>query len=121
MFYLLSPQCNSNIIIIFSPIPLQIPTQTELRDEVPFRGEDCHNSPFQVIFQNFDNLLFISYYSLITIHPFTIHHFWSQFDILRSVQKFYYSQNTIHFRRENTIHTHHSFHRKSNLRVFKFA
>ena len=40
-----------SIIIIFSPIPLQRPTQTELRDEVPVRGEDCHNSPFQVIFR----------------------------------------------------------------------
>ena len=31
-------------IIIFSLIPLQRLTQTELRDEVPVRGEDCHNS-----------------------------------------------------------------------------
>jgi hypothetical protein len=31
-------------IITFSLIPLQRLTQTELRDEVPFRGEDCHNS-----------------------------------------------------------------------------
>ena len=31
-------------IIIFSPISLQRLTQTELRDEVPVRGEDCHNS-----------------------------------------------------------------------------
>jgi hypothetical protein len=63
MFYLLSSQCDSNIIIIFSPIPLQRPTQTELRDEVPFRGEDCHNSPFQVNFRTST-----IYYSLVTIH-----------------------------------------------------
>ena len=31
-------------ITIFPPIPLQRLTQTELRDEVPVRGEDCHNS-----------------------------------------------------------------------------
>jgi hypothetical protein len=31
-------------IIIFSPIQLRRLTQTELRDEVPVRGEDCHNS-----------------------------------------------------------------------------
>ena len=31
-------------ITIFSPIPLRRLTQTELRDEVPVRGEDCHNS-----------------------------------------------------------------------------
>ena len=31
-------------IIIFSLIPLQRLSQTELRDEVPVRGEDCHNS-----------------------------------------------------------------------------
>ena len=31
-------------IITFSLIPLQRLTQTELRDEVPVRGEDCHNS-----------------------------------------------------------------------------
>jgi hypothetical protein len=31
-------------IIIFPLISLQRPTQTELRDEVPVRGEDCHNS-----------------------------------------------------------------------------
>ena len=35
-----------------------------------------------------------------TIHHFTIHHFLCPFDILRSIKKFYYSQNTIHFRKK---------------------
>ena len=61
-------------------------------------------------------LLFTNYYS-----SFTIHHFWSQFEIPRSVQKFYYSCDTIHFRKEITIHGCRSFHRKLSLRVFKFA
>jgi hypothetical protein len=34
-----------------------------------------------------------------TIHQFTIHHFWCQFDLPRSIQKFYYSLNTIHCRK----------------------
>lgn len=59
-------------------------------------------------------LLFIIYYSLITIHRFL-----GQFDILRSVQKFYYSLDTIHFGRNDTIHVHYSCHRKLSLRVFK--
>ena len=66
-------------------------------------------------------LLFIIYYSPITIHHFTIHHFWSQFEIPRSIQKIYYSSDTINFWRENTIHVHHSFYRKFSLRVFKVA
>ena len=39
-------------------------------------------------------LLFIIYYSSITIHRF-----WGQFDIPRHIQKFYYSLDTIHFRK----------------------
>ena len=39
-----------------------------------------------------------------TIHHFTIHHFLCQFDIQRSIQKFYYSLNTIHCRKR----FHHS-------------
>lgn len=35
---------NSQILSSFHQSLLQKPTQTELRDEVPFRGEDCHNS-----------------------------------------------------------------------------
>ena len=59
-------------------------------------------------------LLFIIYYSSITIHRFL-----GQFDISRSIQKFYYSHDTIHFREKTTIHVHYSFHRKLSLRVFK--
>ena len=66
-------------------------------------------------------LLFIIYHSSITTHHFTIHHFRSQIENLRSVQKVYYSHNTIHSRKGNTIHAYHLFHRKQGLRVFIFA
>ena len=61
-------------------------------------------------------LLFIVHYS-----SFTIHHFLCQFEIPRSIQKIYYSHDTIHFREKTIIHVHYSFHRKFSLRVFKFA
>ena len=80
-----------------------------------------HTPQFQVIFPNLNILLFTNYYSLITIHHFTIHHFQGQFDIPRKIQKFHYSHDTIHLREKTTIHVHYSFHRKLSLRVLKFA
>ena len=58
-------------------------------------------------------VLFISYYSQITIHQCTIHNFWCQFEIPRNVHKIYYSHDT--------IHVLDSFHHKFSLRVIKFA
>ena len=49
-------------------------------------GETVTTRIFRAFFQNtIHELLFITYYSSVTIHHFTIHHFRSPFVILRSV------------------------------------
>ena len=110
-------RCDKDTIT-FLPIPLQRPTQTKLRDEVPFRGWDCHNPHFQDIFPE--------HYSPVTIHQLLFIGHYSSFyyssflDSVSDSEKRYYSHDTIHPGRENTIHGRHTFHRKPSLRVFKF-
>ena len=80
-----------------------------------------HFRSFQVIYRTLEKHYSSNTIHQNTIHQFTIHHFRCQFDISRSIQKFYYSLNTIHSGRNFIIHVHYSFHRKFSLRVFKFA
>lgn len=114
--------------VVVPPVPLAPVLPPLAVDDETEPSESNETAPTHVSqlvisghFPNFDNLLFTNYYSSITIHHFTIHHFRGQFDILRSVQKFYYSLDTIHSGRNFTIHVHYSFHRKFILRVFKFV
>ena len=55
-----------------------------------------HFRSFQVISRTLEKHYSSNTIHQNTIHQFTIHHFWCQFDIPRSIQKFYYSRNTIH-------------------------
>ena len=104
--------CDS-IIQNFLQTSFLRPTLTEFGDRIPLRVGDCDNPHFQTFSQTFT-----FYYSSreITIHRslfiislFIV--FEASFRLRVDIQKFYYSRNTIHFRKNLsfTIHVNYVY------------